>query len=75
MELSGYLLTKRGGSEIYDITVSGSTSFVRQLWGGGINSDRTAVLMSVGYRVIHFRNGSWILVNPDRVGGVNNDAS
>ena len=28
--------------------VSGSPSFVRQLWGGGINRDRMVVFMSVG---------------------------
>ena len=35
--------------------VSGSPSFVRKLWGGGIKMDRTAVFMSVGYIVRKFR--------------------
>ena len=57
--------------------MSGSPSFVRQLWGGGINRDRTAVLMSVGYRVIKFRgrHGSWRLVHHHRVGGVTTAAA
>ena len=74
MGLSGYLLTKRGGSAIYKITgfLSGSTSFYRQLWGGGINSDSTSVLMSVGSRVISSRriHGSCQLVYHHRVGVV-----
>ena len=35
--------------------MSGSPSFSRQLWGGGINRDMTAVLMSVESRVRNFR--------------------
>ena len=52
--------------------VSGSPSFVRQLWGGVINRYRTEFLMSVGYRFIKFsgRHGSWQLVHHHRVGGV-----
>ena len=50
--------------------VSGSPSFVRQIWGRVINRDRTAVLMSVGSRVRNFRviNGPWRLVHHHRVG-------
>ena len=73
MELSGYLLTKQGGSAIYKIPVfvSGIPSFVIQLWGGVINRDRTAVLMSLGSRVRNFRgrHGSWRLVHHHRMGG------
>ena len=78
MELSGYLLTKRGGSAVYKIRfffVSGSPSFL-QLWGGGIISDRyrASVLMSVGYRVrnLRGRHRYWQLVHHHRVGGVTN---
>ena len=51
--------------------VSGSPSFVRHLWVGGINRGRTAVLMSVGSRVRNFRgrHGSCRLVHCHRVGG------
>ena len=46
------------------------------LWGGGINSDRTLVLMYVGYRYRNFRGRHvyWRLVHHHRVGGVNNDS-
>ena len=45
--------------------VSGSPGFSRHLWGGGIDRDRKAVLMSVGYRVINFsgRHGSCKIFN------------
>ena len=41
--------------------VPGIPSFSRQLWGGGINRDSAAVLMSVGSRVRKFRgrHRSW----------------
>ena len=47
------------------------SSFVRNLWGGGINRYRTSVLMSVGSRVRNFtrRNGSWRLMHHHWVGG------
>ena len=47
-------------------------SFVRQLWGGGINRDRTEVLMYVGYIVRNFSviHRSWKIVHHHRVGGV-----
>ena len=56
----------------YCFLVSGSPSFARQLWGGGINRDRMAVLMSAESRVRNFRvrHGYWQLVNHHRVGGV-----
>ena len=52
--------------------VSGSPSFVRQLWRGGINRDITSVLMSMGYRVRYFRgrHGSWRPVHHYMVGRV-----
>ena len=50
--------------------MSGSPSFSRQLWGGGINRDRTSVLMFVESRVRKFRgrHGSCQLVHHHRVG-------
>ena len=80
MEMSGYLITKRGGLSIYKIPVflvSGSPSFVRQLWGRGINRDMTSVWMYVGYRVINFRrrHGSWWIVHHHRVGGATTAAA
>ena len=38
------------------VLVSGGPSFVRQLWGGGINRDRKEVLMSVGVNTV----SSWL---------------
>ena len=54
-----------------------STSFVRQLWGGGISRDRMSVLMYVGSRVRNFRvrYGSWRLVHHYRVGGATTNAA
>ena len=47
-------------------------SFVRHVWGGGINRYGTEVLMSVGSRVRNFRgiHGSWLLVHQHRMGVV-----
>ena len=57
--------------------MSGSPSFSKQLWVGGINRDRTAMLMSVGSRIRNFRvrHGHWQLVHHHRVGGVTTDAA
>ena len=57
--------------------VSGSPSFFRHLWGGGINMDMMAVLMSVGYRVKYFRgrHGSWQPVHHHKVGGATTAAA
>ena len=57
--------------------MSGIPSFVIQLWVGGINRDRTAVLISVGSRVRNFRgrHGSWRLVHHHMMGGVTTAAA
>ena len=57
--------------------MSDSPSFVRQLWGGGINRDRTTLLMSVGYRVrkSRGRHGYWQLVHHHRVEGATTAAA
>ena len=57
--------------------VSGSPSFSRKLWRGGINRDSTAMLMSVASRVRNFRgrHGYWKLVHQHRVGMVTTAAA
>ena len=57
--------------------MSESPSFVGQLWGGGINRDRTTVLIYVGYRVRKFRgrHGYWQLVYHYGVEGVTTAAA
>ena len=71
------MVTSYPGEESQQFTrflffVSGSPSFVRQLWGGGINRDMTEVFMSVVSRVRNFRgrHGYWRLVHQHRVEGV-----
>ena len=53
--------------------MSGNPRLVRQVWLGGINKDKSAVLMYGGYRVRYFRvrHRSWRLVQNHRRGGVN----
>ena len=73
MQISGYLLNKRGGSEIYNIPCFcfGRSNFFSQLWGGIFNRYRTEMLVSVVSRVINSmgRHGSWLLVHHHRLGG------
>ena len=56
--------------------MSDSTSFVKRLCEGGINRDRTELLMSLGSIVINFRvrHGSWKLVHCHRVRVVTTNA-
>ena len=56
--------------------VSGSPSFVRKLWGGGINKDMMTVLMSLGSRVRKFREryGTCQIVDHHRVGPFGNSS-
>ena len=57
--------------------MSDSKSFVKRLCEGGINRDRTELLMSLGSIVINFRviNGYWRIVHHHRVGGVTTAAA
>ena len=52
------------------------SSFVRNLWGGGINKDMMTVLMSLGSRVRKFREryGSCQIVHHHRVGPFGNSS-
>ena len=73
MNLSGYLLTKKEGSVIYNIPgfLCQAVQYLSDSYGGGsVNMDRMAVLMYVRSRIRNFsgRHGSWRLVHHHRVG-------
>ena len=72
-----WVVTSKPSEEDHKFTrylffLSGSPSFVRQLWGGGINRYRTEVLMYVGSRVRNLRGRQryWRLKNHHRLRGV-----